>query len=1437
MKTPQRIITTAVFALAAALTLSADAATVTWSGGGTLVNSNWSNTANWAGLAAPGVNDDVKFFDVGTNALGVVNNIVDATTWTGSLQFGNTNASHATLIPDGIALNLTNASGLSMFSPADPGVAKLLTNIVTGAGALNISNAAALISLNQGSAASPSRATLDLAGLNTFNVSARALGLGSSTFPSTVAAGTRYGGQLFLARTNVISLSLTDTLANYQTSTSRTNAIEIVRGPGNNPGITCQLWLGQTNTIALDSLGCGMDKSGNNSTASSGLIAFNPAFTNNSPGAYVRGVGGAAATRVKWWSIGDGNASSSSSNGGRGTNDFSNGTVNLLVDVMSLGRECNAANTAWAGPHSGLLTFNNGVIDVNTIYAGNQPFTQPTSTPGTLGVINVMGAGALLKVNSALNLGYTTGTSATALKTSGILNIQGGTAMVNAITVGAVSTTNNIILNGGTLILSNTIASPAKGLLTLATTNSTLQLNVTGITNVVTTNLMVGGATNILYPASVAVFASYPKQITLIKYDLMSGTFNFGFGAGVLPASAPDAYLSNNVANKSIDLVLPTDPRPNGTIPSSYSGSPGDNVSFSVTPSGAAPLTYHWRNGGINVTDGATGNGSTNNGSTTPSLSITNAQVADSGNYNLVITNAYGSFTSVVAVLTISTGSIAPSITGPNNTTVIQGNDATLTATVSGVPVPYLQWQKSGVDILGENASSLTITNAQYPADQATYSIIATNEAGASTNSALLTVIVPPVITQQPTNSVVTNTQAASFTVVATGVPAPTYQWKKNGNIIANQTNATLAFASATQADIATYTVLVGNAAGSVTSSNATLTVNSTMSVAALSPANGATGICYDTPLAVTFDRIPALRKAGKIKIFNTTNSTTPVDTLDLSLNVDRANSVGSALNNATNVQFRAVGGISYTNYPVIITGTTAAIYPHPGVMTSNQTYYVTVDNGCFTDTNGAYFAGISATNVWRFTTKPAGPANATNLVVAADGTGDFVTVQGAVDFIPANNTAYTLVNIRNGTYTEIVCVQSKHNITFRGQDRNAARIAYANNNNMNTGFNSQQTCSTFRLNANDISIENLTVTNTTPQGGSQAFALQVGNGSLRFIALNTEFSSYQDTILVANSPTTSYFRDSLIQGDVDYIWGGGTMFFTNCEMRTIRTTGGYVTNPRAPAGSNGISFVNCSFTVPGPGYINSVFARAIGVSNGNTVLVNCRIDTNAYTGWNASDVANVGLNLRWWEYGNSNLAATAAVSFNGTQLASNDPNLTNARSASLWLYGWVPQLAPNILTNPVGQSIAAGSNATFSVSATGIPAPVYQWLKNGTNVPNETNVSLTISSAVVADSGAYSVMASNIAGSAVSSVATLTVTSLVATNATNILATVSGGSLNLAWPSDHTGWSLQAQTNNLNTGLGTNWVTLGYESTNAVSLPIDPANPSVFFRLFFLVP
>jgi autotransporter-associated beta strand protein len=81
----------------------------------------------------------------------------------------------------------------------------------------------------------------------------------------------------------------------------------------------------------------------------------------------------------------------------------------------------------------------------------------------------------------------------------------------------------------------------------------------------------------------------------------------------------------------------------------------------------------------------------------------------------------------------------------------------------------------------------------------------------------------------------------------------------------------------------------------------------------------------------------------------------------------------------------------------------------------------------------------------------------------------------------------------------------------------------------------------------------------------------------------------------------------------------------------------------------------------------------------------------------------------------------------------------------------------------------------------------------------------------------------------------TLSVLASVATNPTNITFSVSSGNLNLSWPADHLGWRLETQTNPRSTGLSNNWATVpGSTSITSTNFPLNPANPTVFYRLVY---
>jgi pectin methylesterase-like acyl-CoA thioesterase len=1367
---------------AACLVLNASAAPVVWSGASG-ADTNWSNGNNWAGSIAPGSGDDVKFFNAGTNGTaGTPDNLVDGSFpgYIGSLQYGNTNGFHTTAIASGQTLNITNTGGLIVGTPTDIGVAYTNRATITGSGGtLNVSNTTAVISLNQGTATSVNfaQSILDLSGLGNFTANVSRIGLGTTTTINPGNANQREAGSLYLAMTNNITVTYSVPLATYQTVSGSTNGIELQKNPGNNGGSTTPtiLYLGLTNVINVDSIGIGRDKS---DASCYGRMLFNPVFIANSPVAYFYGVTG-PGSRVTWWCIGDDGGAVSSSHGGFGVSDFTGGTVNAFVNVLSLGRDSTSSST-WAGPNKGTLTFTAGTIDANTLLIGNQSVGPSTSTTPNVGIVSVNGANALLRVNTTLTLGNTANSTSTAAQnTYGTLNVTNGTVYANNVTVGAYTTSGNnaINLTNATLIITNSLATNATGLAALNIGNSMVGLTVSanGALVGLVKNLTTFGTTNVIQ-LTVPVFSSYPQIIPLIRYTTLNGAFNFGLTN--IPASAPGAYLTNiTTTPQSIAIVLPTDPAPLITAqPQPFSGSPGSTVTLTVTNTGNTPLSYQWyyTNGvTTNLLSGASGpsGGSTMTGSTSNILTIANAQAGDSGGYLVVITNLYGSATSTLVQVTISSSAVPPTVNGPTNLTVIAGNNATINDSVAGSPIPALQWlDQTGMPIPGANGSSLTLTDVQYSQNGYTYSLVATNSAGSATNVTTLTVIVPPDITSQPSDLVVTNTQAASFTVAATGVPNPWYQWNKNGNPISSAanntaTNAIFTIASVSPSDTASYSCTITNLAGSTNSGSVTLTVNSTMAATALTPANGATGVCYDTPLYITFSQTPVLNKLGKVRIYNVTNSATPVDTLDLTLNTN--------LNvpYAVNVQPRAIGGSTFYSFPVIITGNTAAIYPHLDVLTSNQTYYVTIDDGVFADATGAYFAGISATNTWQFTTKISGPANPTNLIVAADGSGDFLTVQGAVDSVPANSTTPRFINVQNGFYTEIVNVLSKNDLDFRGQTRSGAIIGYPNNNYVNQSGAPLRAM--FVLNGNDCTFENITVTNTTPAGGSQAEAVDVEG--TRAIFYNMELDSYQDTFLVHSAGKLVYFQDCLIQGQTDFNWGYGTVYYTNCEVRCL-LSGGHLTQPRSPATTNGFGFINCRITQGYPGSSTFDLGRTINTptSPSEVLFYNCLM-ADVVTGY-ASDA---GVNMA--DYGCSNLTATATKTLAySTHSPSNDPFVIAIQSATNWLYGWQPQVAPNIIGQPASATVSQGQSTNFTVSATGISPPTFQWLKNGIPIPGATGTSFTIAGAVRTNAGNYSVFVSNASGSVTSSVAVLNYTGNVAPVVANIVTNnVNSG---LAW-------------------------------------------------------
>jgi len=688
----------------------------------------------------------------------------------------------------------------------------------------------------------------------------------------------------------------------------------------------------------------------------------------------------------------------------------------------------------------------------------------------------------------------------------------------------------------------------------------------------------------------------------------------------------------------------------------------------------------------------------------------------------------------------------------PTNLTVQVGSSVTMSVAASGNSLTY-QWQRNGTTI-GGNASATTptlnLTNVQLT-DAGSYTALVSNTSGGiasqpvALNVSVDPVPPPPAITTQPSNTNAPVGSASSLSVAATG-NGLFYQWFKNGALIPGATQSTLGFASAQVADSADYYVVVSNSSGSVTSSTAKLLVVSTMQATGFAPTNYASGIDIDAPLYLTFNQAPTAGSTGRLRVYSESGAL--VDTIDMS----------------ASTQSRLNGTVSFNYRPIIVNGNTAAIYLHQK-LAYNTSYYVTLEPGVLNDASGAPFVGFNDSTVWNFSTKTSAPAaGSTALTVAADGTGDFATVQGAVDFVPASNTKRVVIFVKKGTYTEIVYVGSnKPFVTVRGEDRNLSVIQYANNNTFNP--TSTTTRGLFGVDAADFTLENITLRNTTPQGGSQAEAFRGNNN--RIVLNKVNLYSFQDTLLLqGQSNQGGFVTDSYIEGDVDFMWGSGAVFFQNTELKMLRTDAFY-DQARNGAGRNGYVYVNCKFT-RAAGITGSYLSRIDpdDFPYSQVVVINSQMDGVRADPWRfdnpslAVTAANYP-NIRFWEYNSRDLNGNPV----DVSLRAPISRQLTAAEAVQWsdpafvLGGWVPQTrltaavtlsnlsqnfngspaAVSVTTEPAGLPVSVTYNGSATPpSATGsytVVATVndanYQGTATGTLVVDRTPVAVTLSNLV----------------------------------------------------------------------------------------------------------
>ncbi|OJX31345.1 MAG: pectin esterase [Chryseobacterium sp. 36-9] len=238
-------------------------------------------------------------------------------------------------------------------------------------------------------------------------------------------------------------------------------------------------------------------------------------------------------------------------------------------------------------------------------------------------------------------------------------------------------------------------------------------------------------------------------------------------------------------------------------------------------------------------------------------------------------------------------------------------------------------------------------------------------------------------------------------------------------------------------------------------------------------------------------------------------------------------------------------------------------------------------------------------------------------ITVAKNGSGDFTTIQSAINSIRDLGPAEALIKVKSGIYNEkVVIPSSKHLIRIEGENKDCTIINnddFSGKQNpltkekLNT-FNSY----TFLVAGDNIKISNLTIKNSSCNQG-QAVALHVEGD--RFMMKNSKILGCQDTLYAATDHSRQYYENCYIEGTTDFIFGQAIAVFKNCEIKSLSNS--YITAAATSKDSQfGFVFTDCHLTAKEG--VSKVYLGRPWRPFAKTVFINTRMENHILPeGWN----------------------------------------------------------------------------------------------------------------------------------------------------------------------------------------------------------------------------
>jgi pectinesterase len=238
-------------------------------------------------------------------------------------------------------------------------------------------------------------------------------------------------------------------------------------------------------------------------------------------------------------------------------------------------------------------------------------------------------------------------------------------------------------------------------------------------------------------------------------------------------------------------------------------------------------------------------------------------------------------------------------------------------------------------------------------------------------------------------------------------------------------------------------------------------------------------------------------------------------------------------------------------------------------------------------------------------------------IVVAADGSGNFKTVQAAFDAIPLNNKKPVTIKVKNGTYYEKLHLDSTKNfVTLKGEDRFNTILTY----NDHTGkvapsgaVINTYTSESFLMRADNFTAIELTFQNDAGFTAGQAVAVQITGD--RSIFRNCRFVGNQDVLFPSQPRTRQYFEHCYIEGTTDFIFGPSTAWFEQCHIHSKKNS--HVTAASTPQETAvGYVFNDCVLT--GDTSLHGVSLGRTWRPYSSVTYLHCYIDQHIIPeGWN----------------------------------------------------------------------------------------------------------------------------------------------------------------------------------------------------------------------------